>query len=81
MDVIALKIVYDHIKRTKNISTYAIFIAWKAKILQNWKYMIATDAGDGMYYELTYNGNNHEWYLDIYKKQENIVIKDEDLQK
>lgn len=32
---------------------------------------------DGMYYEITYNGHEHEWYLDAYVKIENQVIKDE----
>ena len=27
-----------------------------------------------MYYELTYNGDKKEWYLDAYKKFENRVI-------
>lgn len=30
---------------------------------------------DGMYYELTYNGDKREWYLDAYKKFENVCIK------
>ena len=41
----------------------------------------ATFAGsvpDGMYYELTYNGDKHEWYLDAYKKFENRCIPDRD---
>ncbi|WP_281671998.1 DUF6275 family protein [Pseudoramibacter alactolyticus] len=29
-----------------------------------------------MYYELTYNGDKKETYLDAYKKWENIPIKD-----
>ena len=27
-----------------------------------------------MYYELTYNGDRNEWYLDAYKKFENRVV-------
>ena len=30
---------------------------------------------DGMYYELTYNGDKKELYLDVYKKWENKCIK------
>ena len=52
-------------------------MVWKAKILGNWKYLISTDLFDGMYYEVTYNGETAEWYLDAYKKFENKVIPTE----
>lgn len=55
-----------------------VYIVWKAKVLQNWKYLLSTNLLDGMYYELTYNGNKKEWYLDAYKKWENKVIKMEE---
>ena len=29
-----------------------------------------------MYYEVTYNGDKNETYLDVYKKWENICILD-----
>lgn len=35
---------------------------------------MSTDLHDGMYYELTYNGDKKEWYLDAYKKFENRCI-------
>lgn len=44
--------------------------------MQNWKYLLASTLPDGMYYELTYNGDKKEWYLDAYKKFENVVIKE-----
>lgn len=50
------------------------YIVWKCKTLQNWKYLMSTDLHDGMYYELTYNGDKQEWYLDAYKKFENRCI-------
>ena len=80
MDSIALGIVSDYRKYGKNGNsndTAVCFIVWKAKALQNWKYLISTNAADGMYYELTYNGDKKEWYLDVYKKQKNVVIKDQ----
>ena len=52
-----------------------VFIVWKAKVLQNWKYLISSTLSDGMYYELTYNGDKEEWYLDAYKKFENRCIR------
>ena len=81
MDSIALGIVSDYRKYGKNGNsndTAVCFIVWKVKVLQNWKYLISTDAVDGMYYELTYNGDKKEWYLDVYKKQKNVVIKDQE---
>ena len=44
------------------------------KVLQNWKFLISTSIPDGMYYEVTYNGDKKEWYLDAYKKFENVCI-------
>ena len=41
------------------------------KTLQNAKALLSTTVSDGMYYELTYNGDKKELYLDAYKKWEN----------
>lgn len=51
-----------------------VFIVWSCKTLQNNKALISTTVSDGMYYELTYNGNKKELYLDAYKKLENRAI-------
>ena len=77
MDEKALKIVKDYIREHLDKSDpeahFYVFTVWKAKILQNWKYLISSTLYDGMYYELTYNGDKAEWYLDAYKKMENVV--------
>lgn len=76
----AIKIVrdyiYRHLDKSDEIPFYDVYIVWKAKVLQNWKYLLSSTLLDGMYYELTYNGDKEEWYLDAYKKFENQVIKD-----
>lgn len=64
----------EHLEKIDPFSDYHIFIVWKAKVLQNWKYLLSSTLPDGMYYELTYNGDKEEWYLDAYKKFENRVI-------
>jgi len=54
-----------------------IYIVWSCKTLQNFKALLSTTISDGMYYELTYNGDKKEWYLDAYKKWQNICIKEQ----
>lgn len=51
-----------------------VYVVWSVKVLQNWKALISTTLLDGMYYELTYNGDKNEIYLDAYKKFENMRI-------
>lgn len=52
-----------------------VYIVWMVKVLQNNKALCSTDLFDGMYYELTYNGDKKQLYLDAYKKQENVCIE------
>ena len=37
-----------------------VFIVWSCKTLQNNKALLSTKVPDGMYYELTYNGDKKE---------------------
>jgi len=53
-----------------------VFIVWFCKTLQNWKALVSTTVSDGMYYEITHNGDKHETYIDAYKKWENVKIED-----
>ncbi len=53
-----------------------VFVVWSCKILQNNKALLSTDIPDGMYYEVTYNGDKKEFYLDAYKKWDNILIRE-----
>lgn len=47
-----------------------------SKTLQNWKALVSTTVSDGMYYEVTHNGDKCETYLDAYKKWDNQRIAD-----
>lgn len=49
---------------------------WFSKTLQNWKALVSTTVSDGMYYEITHNGDKGETYLDVYKKWDNQCIAD-----
>lgn len=59
----------------KKITEEDVFIVWSCKTLQNNKAMVSTTISDGMYYELTYNGDKQELYLDAYKKWENVCYE------
>lgn len=64
----------DGFKLTEN----DVFIVWFSKTLQNWKALVSTTISDGMYYEITYNGDKKESYIDAYKKWENVRVLDEE---
>lgn len=51
-----------------------VFVVWYCKELQNHKALLSTTIADGMYYELTYNGDKNELYFDAYKKWHNICF-------
>ena len=76
----AIKIVrnyiIEHLDKSDPQPEFDVFVVWKCKALQNWKFLISSTLFDGMYYELTYNGDKSEWYLDAYKKFENRRITD-----
>ena len=78
----AKKIVVDYYNSRRDVSDSIemqvdnTYVVWFCKTLQNWKCLISTVFPDGMYYEVTYNGDKNETYLDAYKKWENVCVKD-----
>lgn len=68
--------IVDHLDKSDKMPEFDVLVVWKCKALQNWKYLLSSTLFDGMYYEMTYNGDKKEWYLDAYKKFENRCIPD-----
>ena len=68
----------EHLDKTDNkqITKDDVFMVWCCKTLQNNKALLSTTLFDGMYYEITYNGDKDEAYIDAYKKWENYKIED-----
>lgn len=67
----------EHLDKSDNVVVEEkdVFVVWICKTLQNNKALLSTTLLDGMYYEITYNGDKKEIYLDAYKKFENRAIK------
>lgn len=59
----------------KQITTDDVYVVWFCKTLQNWKALASTNISDGMYYEITHNGDKDETYVDVYKKWDNFTVK------
>lgn len=55
----------------KHYSPEDIYVVWLCKILQNSKALLSTNEPDGMYFEITYNGDKKELYVDSYKRINN----------
>lgn len=64
---------HEKLDATDNLSLNEnnVFVVWICKTLQNNKALLSTTVADGMYYEITYNGDKKEVYFDAYKKWEN----------
>lgn len=69
--------VNKHTDKTDNtqITNDDVFVVWQCKTLQNNKALVSTTLSDGMYYEITHNGDKQETYVDAYKKWENLVVR------
>ena len=67
-----VKYTNDHLD--KQISSDDVYVVWLTKTLQNNKALLSTALLDGMYYELTYNGDKNELYIDVYKRLENKEV-------
>lgn len=65
----------EHLDKSDTMPNFEVFVVWYSKTLQNHKALLSTTLFDGMYYELTYNGDKKELYFDAYKKFENKCIK------
>lgn len=69
----------SHLDKTdrKQIGLEDVYVVWFCKALQNWKALLSTNVRDGVYYEITHNGDKNETYVDVYKKWENYAVRED----
>jgi hypothetical protein len=65
----------NSIDRPFYISTNNVQVVWFDRALQNNKALLSTTVSDGMYYEVTYNGDKNELYFDAYSHVHNRAFK------
>ena len=68
----------DSTDKNGRITEDNVFVVWSVKVLQNNKALLSTTVSDGMYYELTHNGDKKEIYVDAYKKWKNYAVSVEE---
>lgn len=53
----------------------AFYVVWYCFILGGWKALVSSTEPDGRYYEVTYNKEKSEAYVDTYRKTHNHAVK------
>lgn len=65
-------------KQDHEISVEDLYTVQFTYILQNWKALISSDAWDDTsYFEVTYNAQKEEIYVDHYRKVANVCFPDD----
>lgn len=73
----AVNLVREYLQKRENlVDENEVKVVWFCKTLKNWKAMVAHLTPGGMFFEVTYNGEKNETYLDAYQKIENVRIPD-----
>lgn len=76
MEEKVFRLIYNYLNdRYRNTNINDMFIVWSCYILGNRKYLVGVKDSSS-YFEVTYNKNKKEWYIDEYSKINNIRIKD-----
>lgn len=77
--VIVMNYFNDNVEKSDKVTIGLedVYVVWFCKTLGNWKALLSTTVSDGMYYEVTYNGEGKVTYFDAYKKFRHLEIPDE----
>lgn len=52
-----------------------VYVVWFCYILGGWKALCSTSLPDGRYYEVTFNREMGEVFIDTYRKTHNVTVE------
>lgn len=73
--VVAYANAYLTESKDEKITLNDVAIVWFAKTLQNFKALCIVPDFYGKYFEINFNGDKNELYLDVYLKEDNMAVK------
>ena len=77
----AIEIVRDyiteHLDKSDPIPDFTVYIVYKRYLNYHLKYFLTSTLSDGMYYDLLHIANENEWHLNVFKRVDNAVVKEE----
>lgn len=71
---IVKKYTIEHFEKIADIPEFDVLVVWYGRTTQDIKALLNTTLSDGMYYEITYDGEKKEFCLNAYEKVENKYI-------
>lgn len=71
--------ILEHLGFPSCAPNFDVYIILRLKSSRFWKFRITSTIPDCMFYELTYNVDEHEWCFDVYRKYEHRCLEEEDL--
>ena len=71
---LVLNYYHENVAGGRTVTEDDVFVVWSCKTLQNFKAIIAVSFADERLFEVTYNGDKCETYLDVYEKKGKHII-------
>ena len=73
---LVMEYINAHTERSGTETEPEMFVVWQARVLENFKCLICAPVMRWTYFEITYDGRRESWYIDVYRKVENLEIED-----
>jgi hypothetical protein len=60
--------------KNRRFNEWDVIVLWLSEVMQNWKAVAFSGLADDLLFEITYNGDKTETYVDVYKKWKDVRI-------